>query len=927
MTFLDSVKSADVSQRQSARVLFDAIVALPPAAQHGRLRELTCDAQTIAVVEELLHERTRNLERVAVSGSFAAPALPDTELSVGDTIDAWRLVECLASGGMGTVFIAERADQLYTQRVAIKLMRGQPDADTSERMAAERQLLAQLQHPGIARLYDGGTTPAGQPYLVMEYIDGLQLHHYCRTHHLGLRRRIELFQNICRTVEWAHRHMIVHCDLKPDNVLVRDDGEPVLLDFGIARGLGGSEQPGRFCTPAYASPELRAGDPVSAASDVFSLGVMMIELLADQRLAHGGDYGEQRQSAPSRLANGTTGWRSKLRGDLDAIAAKACAPDPADRYHTVVELHEELQRYLECFPVAARGATPGYRLRRLLTRRWREAGALTLFAILGVSFVWRLDSERDRAQQAADTAVEVSELLASLFTAADPKLGGGRTELSARDILDAGAVKLKTNRIDNPAVLARLQDTLGNAYLNLGHPQVAEPLMIAAAAGYLEPSVGQPGRAAQVFSELAVLRANSGRDNTAIAAARQSLDLRERIGASAGEIADSLNSLGIALSNTDYDESEAVLKRSLAIRREHAGSPSTAVASTLHNLGMLQRHRGNYVNAEPYYRQSIAMTLLLGLGREARYESSLSGLAQSVRGQGRLKEAATMQREVLDLAETLYGDGVKVGWAHNELAFTLHEMGEWQEADLHYSEAERLTAASAGIGSIEFAVKLNNHAALDEDRGAIAAAERGFRRSLEIRAGKLNADNPSVLRARFNLGRLLLRNSGRAEAGKLIDSAWADWQRQYQPEHPSSLGNRLLVAEWLLADGRHDEAAAEIRAIAAFGVDKPNRVAWLASLQGELSAAGGDQHAALAYRRMALHAMVGAHGEQHVETARRRLAYAANLHAVGDLAGARHEFQDAVAVLAPQLAPDAPLRAEIRALQEKLDSERYASAG
>ncbi|MGY0558957.1 protein kinase domain-containing protein [Lysobacter sp. A421] len=926
MTFLDLANATGAGQQLNARALFNAIADLPQVKQHERLRELTCDAQTIAMVEELLHARTRSLERRDAAGLLSGSVSTDTELNVGDTLGSWRLVECLASGGMGTVFIAERADRLYTQQVAIKLMHGQPDAATIERMAAERQLLAQLQHPGIARLYDGGTTPAGQPYLVMEYIDGLPLHHYCRERQPNLRRRIELFQNVCHAVECAHRHMIVHCDLKPGNVLVRADGEPVLLDFGIARGLVGGDEHGGFCTPAYASPELLAGHPVSAASDVFSLGVMLIELLAQQAVSRDADSRDRLLPAPSRLAGVTVDWRAELRGDLDAIAARACAPDPKLRYQTVVELHDELQRYLERQPVLARGAPPGYRLLRLMRRRWRETAALALFSVLAAGFVWRLDGERERAQRAAETAEQVSKLLASSFTAVDPKQGGGSTELSARDILDAGAAKLKTERIDNPEVLARLQDALGNAYLNLGHPQVAEPLMIAAANGYLDPSVSQPGKAAQVLSELAVLRGNSGHDKSAIAAARRSLALREKIGATPAEVADSLNSLGIALVHVDGDEAEAVLMRALAMRREHVGEPSTDVASTLHNLGMLQKQREDFVSAERYYRQSMVMKEALERGRDASYERSLGGLAQSVRGQGRLAEAAAMQREVLDLAKILYGDGVNVGWAHNELASTLHDMGEWPQADSHYEAAEQWTAASAGTDSIDYAIKLNNHATLDEDRGAIDAAERGFRRSLAIRSAQLDADNPSVLRARFNLGRLLLRAGRVDEAGELIDGAWAQWQQRYKPQHPSSRGHRLLVAEWLLASGRAADAARELRAITALGLDSPRRMAWLESLLADLSVAEGDLDRARDHRGEALRVMVEELGGDHVEAARRRLAFAASLEGVGDAVRARHELQQAAAVLGPRLAPDAPLRADISALQAILGYPRYASA-
>src|SRR5690606_32629930 len=235
--------------------------------------------------------------------------LPAGELQAGDRLGAWQLVERLASGGMGTVFVAERVDQLFRQRVAIKLLRGNAGtAAAVQRLATERQILAELQHPNIARLYDGGTTPAGQPYLVMEYIEGLRLDAHCTQRALGLRERLQLFLRVCAAVQAAHLRLVVHCDLKPSNVLVRENGEPVLLDFGIARLLdvGEGEDADGFCTPAYASPEQLRGARVGVSSDVFSLGVLLTELLAGTQGGRAG--GGDAIPLPSVLAVDDCAW-------------------------------------------------------------------------------------------------------------------------------------------------------------------------------------------------------------------------------------------------------------------------------------------------------------------------------------------------------------------------------------------------------------------------------------------------------------------------------------------------------------------------------------------------------------------------------------------------------------------------------------------
>lgn len=915
MTWLDNA-GLDESRQQTVRALLDELLRQPPALQRAHLRELTTDVETIAIVEQLLDQRTRSLgEGAAPTGEVAAKP-PATELQAGDVLGTWRLVERIASGGMGTVFVAERADELYRQRVAIKLLHGRADAATAQRMATERQLLAQLQHPGIARLYDGGTTPAGHPYLVMEYVEGLPLHRHCRERRPGLQARIELFQRICRAVQAAHRHLIVHCDLKPGNVLVRADGEPVLLDFGIARALEAGGDGGGFCTPAYASPELLAGRPVSTASDVFSLGVLLAELLSARRVPREPGDPAGALPMPSRIAEGDAiAWRAKLRGDLDAIVARATAADPEQRYASVAELHDDLQRHRQHKPVLARAGSTGYRLRRLLRRRWRGAAVLAAVALLSGVFVWQLAHERSVAQRQALIAEQVSDLLADSLQSADPKDGQGSTELTARQLLDASAQRL--GQVSDPAVLARLRDVLGNAYLHLGQSAVAEPLMIAAADGYLDPSVRRPLRAADVLNELSVLQSNSGHKKDAVATARRALALVEVHGGGPLDLADSLNSLGIALVDVDNDESQRVLERALELRMRHIGENSVEVASVLHNLGMLARHRAQWKQAEDYYRHSLAIKDAIGETDSARYEYSLSGLAMSLRGQNRLAEAAELQREILRFAIHLYGEGDSVSSAYNELAYTLHDLGRWAEAKPNYAASERLAAEASGEDSIDFAVSLNNHAYLDEDRGALDEAERRFRRSLAIRRAALDPDSPSVLRASLNLGRLLLRQDRLQEAGPLIEQSWAAWQRKHDPHHENSVGHRLLYAEWLIADGEVAQARAELDALAA-DVERAKHVAWRESLLADLGRAAGDRASVLEHRRRAVQAWADDLGPDHVEAARVRVAYAEALLADGDVLRARDELAHAQRVLLPQLAPQAPLLDRMQALQARL---------
>lgn len=878
MTWLElALAGLDETRRITVRAFMQELGGQPRDAWRSRLREMTGDAETIALVETLLEQ-----------GAVAPSVRPATELEPGDVVGNWRLQERLASGGMGTVFVAVRADDLYRQQVAIKLLHGRPDNATAERLAAERQVLARLQHPGIARLYDGGTTPAGDPYLVMEYVDGLPLRQYCRQHSPGLAERIALFQGICGAVDYAHRHMIVHCDLKPANVLVDKAGNPVLLDFGVARALGSQDGQAGYCTPSYASPELLAGEAVSAASDVYSLGIMLRELLAPLRVP----------------------------ADLDAIAHKACTPEPAARYASVGDMAADLRCYVEHRPVRARAAPAGYRLRKLLRRRWGEAAALGIIGLLSAVFVWQLAEQRDIARDAAQAADQVTDLLADAFVSADPKSSGNGVDLTARDILDSAVERL--DEVDDPAALARLRDVLGNAYLHLGQPVLAEPLMSAAAEGYLDPEVAQPLHAASVLAELSVLHANSRHRQKAIEVARRAVDIDLRHHAPPLTTANVLNSLGIALAGVDNEEAERVLLQSLSLRNEHAGVLTMDTASTLHNLGMLARYRADWKTARDYYLAALAVKRTLG-HNPARKLSSQSGLAQALRGDNRLEEAARLQREILDETLAVYGDGKYVGDAYNELAYTLHDLGRWHEARPLYVAAQEVHAASSGPESLDYAVSLNNQGVLDEDRGALREAEAAYRRSLEIRSAALAADSEGVLKSRLNLGRLLLREGRLQQAGPLIEDACDQWLQRHDLRHPRSIDYRLLHGEWLVASGRPAQARAELDALAA-DITLEKHVSRRQSLMADIARAAGDAAGAAGSRRLAVDAMARALGPDHVEVARLRVAYADDLLATGDAAAARDQLQRAETVLAPGLAPAAPLRARMRLIAGRIAS-------
>ncbi len=442
---------------------------------------------------------------------------------IGKTISHYKILEKLGEGGMGEVYLA-RQEGPVRRKVALKIIKlGMDTKEVIARFESERQALAMMNHPGIASVFDAGTTETGRPFFVMEYAPGIPITDYCDRNCLGTRDRLNLFILVCRAIHHAHQKAIIHRDIKPSNVLVTiQDGKPVpkIIDFGLAKALSSSltektayTVQGRLLgTPAYMSPEQAemTGLNVDTMADVYSLGVLLYELLvgtvpldSSQLLAEGieGMHRIIRERTPSRpsvrvsemgekatpiaLRRGTLPvmLEGQLRGDLDWIIMKAMEKDRTRRYPSASEFAEDVGRYLRNEPVNARPPSPGYRLKKFVVRNkvGVTAGVLVIlalvagFAAASIGFV-RARQAEEYARQEAATAERVSEFLTGLFEVSDPGESRGN-DISAREILDEGAGKIREELAGEPLLKARLMDTMGNVYLNLGLYEQARPLL------------------------------------------------------------------------------------------------------------------------------------------------------------------------------------------------------------------------------------------------------------------------------------------------------------------------------------------------------------------------------------------------------------------------------------------------------------------
>ena len=848
--------------------LFAAALDLPPRDRPAFLDE-ACggDAELRSTVERLLAadaDPITYLER-PVGSLLEAPPGPRGEDEVdpplGARLGPYTLLRVESRGGMGTVYLATRNDGLYDNRVAIKVLhRGLAGTEHKHRFRAERQILARLEHPNIARLHDGGTLEDGRPYLVMEFVEGLPIDRYCELHNLGIDARLSLFRRVCAAVQYAHQNLLVHRDLKPANILVTADGEPKLLDFGIAKQLGPGEahetRTGlRVMTPGYASPEQVRGEAVSTVSDVYSLGVVLYELLVGRspyRVTTGGSHELERAVCDQEPERPSTAvrrdLRRRLRGDLDAITLTALRKEPGHRYGSAEQLAQDVERHQSLQPVMARRGARAYRTSRFLLRhRFAVAGAslaaalvLGLLVVLAIQ-VQRTGRERDKARHALEFLVDV-------FRTSDPYRTGGE-RVTARNILDNGAGRLARELDGEPQVQAALLDAIGQAYLGLGRPDDARPLLEKA----LRLRRQGPGLDQAASEEhLADLKNQQGDYPAALALYETALDRKRRLLDDGDpEVARTLIRQGAVFAEMNrHGEAVGTYRQALAIYRRQEGEGGGAgVAETLAWLGRLEHNRGRYAEAERYLQQALKLQRkVLGL-RHPEVARTLSRLSVVRVDAGRLpaaeallRQALAIQRQALepghpDLVDTL-----------NNLALALHYQGSLEQAEALYREALGLYRARLGDEHPVVADALNNVGAVVQALGrtdeaihlheeALALRQRIFgerhvnvaqslvqiarahwatghldeaaahdRRAVDMLRALLGARHPLVAYPLTDLGRILSQAGRLAEAEGLLRESLAIRVATLAADHFEIARVRGDLAECLTLQGRYKEA-------------------------------------------------------------------------------------------------------------------------
>jgi serine/threonine-protein kinase len=724
---------------------------------------------------------------------------------------------------MGTVYLAERADQQYQASVAVKFARGGFAAPELERrFRAERQFLADLAHPNIARLLDGGTTPDGTPYLVMELVEGEPIDVWCDQREVGLDGRLALFQKVCAAVQHAHQALLVHRDLKPSNILVSADGTPKLVDFGIAKLLAADGDADatatmRLMTPAYSAPEQVRGGRITVATDVYALGGVLYRLLAGRVPfdVTGSSPAEVERLVcdtepvrPSAAASGrAAAWRRRLGGDLDTIVVTALHKDPARRYPSVDRLAEDLRRYADGQPVLARRDSPWYRAGKYIRRHRVGVATAAAIVLLTAAYTLRLASERDRARVESTKAAQVTAFLTELFAVSSPEVSQGR-EITARELLDSGRTRIATELVDQPEVRATLLQTMGEAYWKLGLYDTATTV-IQEALGLRDSLFGHrhPDVARSLNILGALLYERGGRDS-ALVLLEDALAIRRSLGTRDTATALVLNDLGWLMTERgELARAESLNREALALRRALRGSEHPDVAESLNNLGAVLFSAGRYEEAESLYAEAYEMRRRLLGERHPLGGYSQNNLANAAEYAGRLEVAERSLRKSLELGR------VSMGADHPEQATSLVNLGRVLGRQGRYAEGERVLREAIAL---DRRGRGPNHPYVAYDLRMLgnllraAGDARGAREPLEQAIAIYRRSDPSpgggIGQGLTELGTTLVELSEFRAAERRLREALTLLATAYPAEHPAAVDARIALGAALAGQRRFAES-------------------------------------------------------------------------------------------------------------------------
>ncbi|NNE71606.1 MAG: serine/threonine protein kinase [Rhodothermales bacterium] len=878
---------------RAEEIFFDLLESDVEASEEDILRLADGDRAIAAEVRSLL----------AASGEASTILeAPEPIRETGTGIGAYRIIGELGRGGMGTVHLAERIGD-YEMEVAIKVLPpGLAGTVARERFVAERRILARLEHPGIARLLDGGWTDDGRPYIVMERVDGVPISQFVQE--CDVNTRLELFLQVAEAVQYAHRHLIVHRDLKPSNILVTPEGRVKLLDFGIAKLLDEDDSTEsltrtgeRMLTPDYASPEQIRGEAVTTASDVYQLGVVLYEMLTGVlpfRLK-GRPLVEVERTvsdtvpkAPSiRLTESEGEGRRTaraLRGDLDNIIMKALRKEPEQRYPSPEAMAADVQRHLEGLPVQARGTTSLYILKKFVKRhRTAVVGAsllllsLVAFAVVSARQARQIAVERDQVAFQRDTARRVVDLFVEVFEAAEPQNDVNR-DVTVREALQAGVVRIQTDLKETPYARAAFMNVIGSAYGVIGDREQGEELLREALAIRSEmDSLGLD--VAETMNDLGVVQMRAGQTREADSLLTGSLAIREARGANPDDIATTqVNLASVRERQGRLPAADSLYTLALPVLEQTMGRSDRVTVVSRKNAALLQRTMGQPAVAESLLADLLPDARTLAVRDPAELGKTLASLGVVRHERGDYEAAVASLQEAVDILEGIPSAAPSEASARQSLAAALGGMGEYELAEQNFEQALQRRRSMYGPTDHRVAGVLSNRAHMWLGAGDRERAEPAFREA--VRIVRADRSTPWATRAQLevNWGWTLLALDRHAEASTIFRGVLS------AAREGMGVPNRLVFdAQWglsrALSQVGSPEAAEEAYGLAIRIADqvipRGDARAWRLRLElGELLAEAGRVEEAVPLLSAAADSLASAPGSNQafVDRARTLLA-------------------------------------------------------
>ena len=762
-------------------------------------RECAEDQELLEQVQALLAQASQIssfLESPATLGETAPTAqisgsepIDGAEAFLPERLGAYRIIGLLGRGGMGSVYRAERVDGSFQGQVAIKFLRpGFEATNLQSRFQAERQILSEVRHENIARLLDGGKTADGRPFFVLELVEGLPIDRYCEEHRLGISERLQLFDEVCAGVEHAHRHLVVHRDIKPGNILVTAEGRPVLLDFGIAKVLDVAAFPYpveatashmRPMTPSYASPEQHFGEAISTASDIYSLGVLLYLLLCGQlprdlrgkspleveKILREGAVEKASEVAARQRFPPKAPQARAVAPELDSIASMALRLEPERRYGSVQQLRDELDRFRTGRPVLAQGDSMAYRTRKFLRRHWLpSAFAATLLIFILVfagsmaASASRLAREREAVKLERDRAREVSHMMVEMLISSDKRSAlHKKANLTVADTLDYGLELARKRLADQPEIRASLSQAIGEIYHGLGEHQKAQEVLEETLEIRQEVLGEEHVDLALTLHNLAFVLEDRGDPKAALPFLLEAIRQRKKlIGPTCPELAISFQNLCSVYTNLGrLEEAAAAAERALEIREIHFGPDDPWIGQSMQNLGNLYAARSQFDRAEEVLQRSLEIAEKNYGPVHHSVSYSAHALATAKLVQHEFSEAETWLTRVIDIREELYSP------THPELLLPRMNVGllethrgQFDPAIEALDRAWEILEKSGGTGGImasgirsRRAWLLQRFGELEQARGDLDAALEVFDRTM----GRTHRPMETVLALAENL--------------------------------------------------------------------------------------------------------------------------------------------------------------------------------